>query len=113
MSQLTLYNAARPPPGPPELRRLRSVGRVPPPGILRRFTPARNRTGSGPFCILHSAFFLSPIRPRDCGHSGSRGDCRLKAATQERRLQAADGLHNPPTPSRPPQLQRLRLLGAA
>src|SRR2546425_3166494 len=63
MSQLTLYNAARPPPGPPELRRLRSVGRVPPPGILRRFTPARNRAGSGPFCILHSAFFLSPIRP--------------------------------------------------
>src|SRR2546425_740107 len=54
MSQLTLYNAARPPPGPPELRRLRSVGRVPPPGILRRFTPARNRAGSGPFCILPS-----------------------------------------------------------
>src|SRR6266568_1045832 len=27
--------------------------------------------------------------------SGSRGDCRLKAASQERRLQAADGLHNP------------------
>ena len=71
VSQLTLYNAARPPPGPPELRRLRSVGRVPPPGILRRLTPARNRAGSGPFCILHSlptawqagAFFLSPIRP--------------------------------------------------
>ena len=63
MSQLTLYNAARPPPGPTELRRLRSVGRVPPPGILRRFTPPRNRAGSGPFCILHSAFFLSPIRP--------------------------------------------------
>src|SRR5216684_5465827 len=63
MYQLTLYNAARPPPGPPELRRLRSLGRVPPPGILRRFRPARNRAGSGPFCILHSAFFLSPIRP--------------------------------------------------
>src|SRR6266849_5019745 len=43
VSQLTLYNAARPPPGPPELRRLRSVGRVPPPGILRRFTPPELR----------------------------------------------------------------------
>src|SRR2546427_12141040 len=53
--------------GPPEQRRLRPVGRVPPPGILRRFTPARNRAGSGPFCILHSAFFLSPIRPPGLG----------------------------------------------
>jgi len=43
MSQLTLYNAAGPPPGPPEPRRLRSVGRVPPPGILRRFTPPELR----------------------------------------------------------------------
>src|SRR5712692_9155792 len=60
MSQLTLYNAARPPPGPPELRRLRSVGRVPPPGILRRITPARNRADCG-FCILHSSFCLSPM----------------------------------------------------
>src|SRR5207245_1096182 len=55
--------AARPPPGPPEQRRQRPVGRVPPPGILRRLRPARNRAGSGPFCILHSAFFLSLIRP--------------------------------------------------
>jgi hypothetical protein len=80
VSQLTLYNAARPPPGPPELRRLRSVGRVPPPGILRRFTP-----------------------PRNCGHSGSRRDCRLKAASQERRLQPADELHNPAIPASRPR----------
>ena len=50
---------------------------------------------TAPF-ILHSSFCISPLRPpRNCGHSGSGGDCRLKAATQERRLQAADGLHNP------------------
>src|SRR5713226_3496454 len=89
MSQLTLYNAARPPPGPPELRRLRSVGRVPPPGILRRFTPARNRAGSSPFCILHSSFCLSPLPPPGTAATAA------PAATQERRLQAADGSHNP------------------
>ena len=72
MSQLTLYN------GPDRLQ--------------ARPKPRRQR----PF--LHSSFFLlhfpSPA-PRNCGRSGSRGDCRLKAATQERRLQAADELHNP------------------
>ncbi len=58
--------------------------------------------------LLHSAFFILPSafplsRPRNCG------DCRLKAASQERRLQAADELHNPAnrlTPSAEPR--RLR-----
>src|SRR6266571_1146483 len=63
------------------------------------------------FCILHSSFcllhFPSPAH-RNCGHSGSRGDCRLEEATQERRLQAADGLHNPANRLTTPERRRLR-----
>jgi len=59
----------------------------------------------------HPNHRLRPTRgARNCGHSGSRGDRRLKAASHERCLQAADGLHNPANRLTPTELRRLRPL---
>ena len=68
------------------LRRLRSVGRVPPPGILRRFTPPGTAATAAP-----AATAAFRRRPRNAAFR------RQMICT------------TPPTASRPSELRRLRL----